>query len=324
MSLTQRPRRNRRTESIRRLVRETELSPSNFVLPLFVCEGSSKKEAITSMPDCYRYSLDNLVKVSKEVFSLGVPAVALFPVIEESKKDKRANESLNPGGLLQNSVKALKEATPELTVITDVAMDPYSTDGHDGLVENGEILNDETLSILSEMALAQARAGADIVAPSDMMDGRVRAIRSALDGEGFSDVGILSYSAKYASAFYGPFRAALDSAPKSGDKKTYQMDSANTREAVREVLLDIEEGADMVMVKPALAYLDVIASVSQVSTVPVAAYNVSGEYSLLKNAAASGLIDEKAAMLEMLTSIKRSGADVILSYFALEAAKEIN
>ena len=324
MSIIQRPRRNRKSDSIRRMVRETSLEASDFVLPLFVCEGKDKSEAIAAMPGCFRYSVDKILKESKAAYDLGIPSVALFPVLDDSKKDKRATESLNPEGLLQTCVRELKDKLPELSVITDVALDPYSSDGHDGIVEAGKILNDETLSLLAEMAVSQAKAGADIVAPSDMMDGRIEAIRFALDQEGYTEVSILSYSAKYASAFYGPFREALDSAPKAGDKKTYQMDPANRREAVREVLLDIEEGADAVMVKPALAYLDIISDIKEVSTVPVAAYNVSGEYALIKAAGAQGWIDEKAAMLEMLVSIKRAGADIILSYFATDAVKALS
>lgn len=273
------------------------------------------------MPDCYRYSLDLLVKEAREAFKLGVPAVALFPVIADKLKDRYASESLNPSGLLQNTVRELKSKIPEITVITDVAMDPYSSDGHDGFVENGKVLNDETLGILAAMAVCQADAGADIVAPSDMMDGRVKAIRQALDREFFSETSILAYSAKYASAYYGPFRDALDSAPKKGDKKTYQMDPANSREALREVLLDIKEGADIVMVKPALLYLDIIAKIKTSASVPVAAYHVSGEYAMVKAAAQKGWLDEKKGMMESLLAIKRAGADIILTYYAKQAAR---
>lgn len=323
VSLVHRPRRNRRTDGIRRLVRETSLSPADFILPLFIIEGDSTREEIKSMPGCYRLGMKPLVEQAREAYELGIPAIALFPRIEESKKDRLASESLNPNGLLPRAIKTLKDAVPDLMVITDVAMDPYSSDGHDGVVENGKIVNDATLEVLAEMALAQAEAGADIVAPSDMMDGRIGFIRGALDDGGFSDVGILAYSAKYASAFYGPFRDALDSAPRHGDKKTYQMDPANKREAIREVLLDVEEGADMVMVKPALSYLDVISAVRDAVDVPVAAYNVSGEFAMIKAAAKLGWLDEKAAMLELLLSIKRAGADIILSYFAADAAKSL-
>lgn len=286
-------------------------------------EGKNQRVAIKAMPGVERLTRENIVKIAKEAYKLGIPAIALFPVIENKKKDKRASESRNRKGLLQNTIRDLKNAVPELTVISDVAMDPYSTDGHDGLVEKGQIVNDATLPILAEMAIAQAEAGADIVAPSDMMDGRVGFIRSALDEEGFENVSILSYAAKYASSFYGPFREALDSAPKSGDKKTYQMNPANKREALREVALDIEEGADIVMVKPAGAYLDIIQLVRASFDVPVAAYQVSGEYSMIKAAAEKGWIDGERAMSESLLSIKRAGADMILTYFALEMAQKI-
>ena len=258
MDLTRRPRRNRKSAAVRHLVRETRLSPEDFIWPVFVIEGSDTREPIEAMPGCSRLSRDVIVAEAKHAHRLGISAVALFPVIEDSLKDPTAKESLKPHGLVQRTVRDLKNAIPELAVVTDVAMDPYSSDGHDGLVKDGRVLNDETLEILSAMAVSQAEAGADIVAPSDMMDGRVGAIRKALDESGFLEVGILAYSAKYCSAFYGPFREALDSAPRDGDKKTYQMDPANAREAIREVLLDVEEGADMVMVKPALPYLDVI------------------------------------------------------------------
>ncbi|HUG43576.1 MAG TPA: porphobilinogen synthase [Acidobacteriota bacterium] len=318
-----RPRRNRKSESIRALLRETRLSPQNLILPLFVTEGRDRSEEIASMPDCRRWSRDRLISVAREAFDLGIPAVALFPALPDESKDQRATESANPDGLLQNTVRELKNALPELTVITDVAMDPYSSDGHDGLLKDGRILNDPTLEILGAMAVSQAEAGADIVAPSDMMDGRVGFIRQALDAAGHSDVSILSYAAKYASAFYGPFREALDSAPKSGDKKTYQMDPANAREALREVFLDIEEGADIVMVKPALPYLDVISRVRAAVDVPVAAYNVSGEYAMVKAAARNGWLDEASVVDEILLSIRRAGADIILTYSALDAARRM-
>lgn len=322
--LPKRPRRNRKSASIRALVRETRLSPENLILPLFAVPGRNVKHPVSSMPGIFRFSRDLLVREAKQALALGIPAVALFPALPDKLKDKRASESVNAKGLLQETVKALKDACPELTVITDVAMDPYSSDGHDGLVRGGKIVNDETLEILAAMAVSQARSGADFVAPSDMMDGRVGVIRKALDAAGFTDTGILAYSAKYASAFYGPFRDALDSAPRSGDKKTYQMDPANSREALREVQLDIEEGADIVMVKPALAYLDVIARVKASVKVPVAAYNVSGEYAMLKAAAKAGWLDENAALMEMLLAIRRSGADIILTYAAVQAAKLLN
>ncbi len=319
-TLIERPRRNRVSESVRRLVRETELEPGRFILPLFV-KDIAQAEAIDAMPGVLRHSPEGLVREAERAWKLGIPAVALFPALPDSLKDPRGRESLNPKGLLQDCVRRLKDRLPEMSVITDVALDPYSSDGHDGFVENGEIVNDVTLGLLAEMAVAQARAGADIVAPSDMMDGRVGAIRAALDAEGFTKVGILAYSAKYASAFYGPFRSALDSAPRAGDKKTYQMDPANRREAHREVRLDIAEGADIVMVKPALAYLDVIADVKRDFDVPVAAYNVSGEYAMIQAAAKLGWLDEKRATLEALTSIRRAGADMILTYSAVKAAE---
>lgn len=323
MKLISRPRRNRKSAAIRSLVQETTLQTSDLILPLFVMEGKNQRVAIKSMPGVERLSRENIVKIAKEAYKLGIPAVALFPVIDDKKKDKRASESRNRKGLLQNTIRDLKNAIPELAVISDVAMDPYSVDGHDGLVEKGEIVNDATLPILAEMAVAQAEAGADIVAPSDMMDGRVACIREALDEEGFENVSILSYAAKYASSFYGPFREALDSAPRSGDKKTYQMNPANKREALREVSLDIEEGADIVMVKPAGAYLDIIQLVRANFEIPVAAYQVSGEYSMIQAAAQKGWIDGERAMSESLLSIKRAGADMILTYFALEMAKNI-
>jgi len=318
--LTQRPRRNRRTDAIRNLVRETRLSPSDLIWPLFVVDGREQRIPITSMPGCFRFTSDELVREAKEAFELGVPAVALFPVIDAHIKDAMARESANRHGLLQRTVRELKEELPDLTVITDVAMDPYSSDGHDGILRDGRILNDETLDVLCAMAVSQAQAGADIVAPSDMMDGRVGAIRSALDSDGFHDVGILAYSAKYASAFYGPFREALDSAPRGGDKKTYQMDPANAREAIREVLLDVEEGADMVMVKPALPYLDIVADIRAAVDVPVAAYQVSGEYAMFKAAGQQGWLDADAVLMESVMSIKRAGADMILTYAAKDLA----
>ncbi len=321
-SLRHRPRRNRKTKSVRDMVRETYLNPKDFILPLFVIEGKNRKEEIRSMPGQFRYSTDQVLEQCKRAHDLGIPGVALFPAVEDQLKDSFARESTNLEGLLPSTVMEIKNSVPDLTVITDVAMDPYSSDGHDGIVHQGQILNDPTLKVLSEMALTQAQAGADIVAPSDMMDGRVKVLRETLDENGFSEVGILAYSAKYASSFYGPFRDALESAPKSGDKKTYQMDPANRREALREVLLDVREGADMVMVKPALSYLDVISDVKRKFTVPVAAYNVSGEYAMIKFAAKAGAITEKAARDEMLLSIKRAGADIILSYFALDFAQD--
>ncbi|MBD2342865.1 porphobilinogen synthase [Anabaena subtropica] len=320
-NLFQRPRRLRRTATLRRMMRETTLTVDDLIYPMFVMEGEGQKVEIASMPGCYRYSLDLLLKEIAEVSQLGINAIALFPVISENKKDNTGTESYNPEGLVQQTVKAIKQAIPEIVVITDVALDPFTTHGHDGLVdENGTILNDPTVEVLVKMALSQAAVGTDFVAPSDMMDGRIGAIRQALDAEGYINVGILAYSAKYASAYYGPFRDALDSAPKFGDKKTYQMDAANAREAIKEVELDIAEGADIVMVKPALAYLDIIHQVRQATQLPIAAYNVSGEYAMIKAAAQRGWIDEKQVILESLTSMKRAGADLILTYFAKEVA----
>lgn len=321
LNLPQRPRRLRRTETLRNMVRETTLTVDDLIYPMFVMTGEGQKVEIPSMPGCYRYSLDLLLKEIAEVSQLGIKAIALFPVIPEDKKDDTGTESYNPEGLVQTTIKAIKKAVPDIIVITDVALDPFTTHGHDGLVdENGVILNDPTVEVLAKMALSQAQAGADFVAPSDMMDGRVGAIRKALDAEGYINVGILAYSAKYASAYYGPFRDALDSAPKFGDKKTYQMDAGNSKEALKEVELDIAEGADIVMVKPALAYLDIIHQVKINTNLPVAAYNVSGEYAMIKAAAANDWIDEKKVILETLTSMKRAGADLILTYFAKEVA----
>ncbi|MEG4500396.1 porphobilinogen synthase [Microcoleus sp. F10-C6] len=318
---TIRPRRLRRTPALRRMVRENHLTVDDLIYPMFVMEGEGQKVEIASMPGCYRYSLDLLLKEIAECWELGINAIALFPVISDSKKDDNGSESYNPEGLVQQTVKAIKQNIPEIVVITDVALDPFTSHGHDGLVdETGKILNDPTVEVLVKMAVSQAAAGADMVAPSDMMDGRIGAIRKALDAAGYIDTAILAYSAKYASAYYGPFRDALDSAPKFGDKKTYQMDAANAREALKEVALDIAEGADIVMVKPALAYLDIICQVREATNLPVAAYNVSGEYAMVKAAAQLGWIDEKRIILETLTSIKRAGADLILTYFAKEVA----
>ncbi|BAZ38146.1 delta-aminolevulinic acid dehydratase [Calothrix sp. NIES-4101] len=321
LNLLQRPRRLRRTASLRRMVRENTLTVNDLIYPMFIIEGEGQKVEITSMPGCYRYSVDLLLKEIAEVSELGINAIALFPVISNHKKDDTGTESYNPEGLVQQAVKAIKQTVPDIVVITDVALDPFTTHGHDGLVdEKGNILNDPTVEVLVKMALSQAESGADFVAPSDMMDGRVGAIRQALDAEGYINVGILAYSAKYASAYYGPFRDALDSAPTFGDKKTYQMDVANAKEALKEVELDIVEGADIVMVKPALAYLDIICQVKEATNLPVAAYNVSGEYAMIKAAAQMGWIDEKQVILETLTSMKRAGADLILTYFAKEVA----
>ncbi len=322
--LPERPRRNRRTEAVRRMVRETSLTPAHLVAPLFVVDGDRERQPIPSMPGCERLSIDLLLEKCQQLAELGIGGIALFPALPAYKKDKTASEATNPDGLFPRAVSAVKEQVPELTIFTDVALDPYSCDGHDGLVsETGEILNDETVEVLARMAVLHARAGADYVAPSDMMDGRVGALREALDVEGFPNVGIMAYSAKYASAFYGPFRDALDSAPKFGDKKTYQMDPANVREALREVRLDLAEGADMVMVKPALAYLDVIRAIWEISDVPITAYQVSGEYAMVKAAAERGWIDGDRVMLEILLAIRRAGADVIFTYFAEEAAQQL-
>ena len=307
------------------MARETRLSPDNLIMPLFVLDGEGKREAIDAMPGQFRFSIDRLVEEAQAVFDLGIPAVALFPALPDALKDATGSESTNRNGLFPRAIRAVKAAVPDLVIVSDVALDPYSSDGHDGLVREGYIVNDESVEALARMAVVQAQAGADVIAPSDMMDGRVAAIRAALDEAGFSRTAILSYSAKYASSFYGPFRAALDSAPrqKAGvptDKKTYQMDPANAREALREVALDLDEGADMVMVKPALAYLDVIYRVREITDVPVAAYHVSGEYAMLHAAAERGWLDLRAAALEATTAIRRAGADLILTYFAKDLA----
>ena len=318
MDLVYRPRRLRRSASIRGLVRETELSPRQLIYPMFVTEGKAVRECIETMPGQFRLSIDELLRECEELYALGIGAVNLFGYSIE--KDELGSMSYDSGGLIQRAVRAIKKTIPELCVQTDVALDPYTTHGHDGLVINGEIVNDESVEVLCRMALSHAEAGADWIAPSDMMDGRVGAIRNALDGQGFDGVGILAYSAKYASCFYGPFRGALKSAPKSGDKKSYQMDPANTREALREISLDLDEGADVVMIKPALCYLDVISRVRDTFDVPVAAYNVSGEYAMVIAAAEKGWLDKDRAMMEMLLSIRRAGADMILTYFAKDAA----
>jgi porphobilinogen synthase len=323
MSLVQRPRRNRRNAQLRGLIREATLGPEHLVLPLFVQEGSSLRTPIATMPGQARLSIDLLVGIAREAFELGVPAVALFPALAEGLKDQRGSESTNQAGLLPRTVRALKSALPELLVITDVALDPYSSDGHDGVLVGERIDNDQTLPILAAMAVAQAQAGADIVAPSDMMDGRVGAIREALDRAGYTDVAICSYCVKYASGFYGPFRDALDSAPRTGDKKTYQMDPANLRECLREIALDEAEGADWLMVKPGLPYADVIRFVREKSALPVAAYHVSGEYAMLKAAAERGFLDYERCLLESLLCLRRAGADIIFTYGALDAARAL-
>ena len=318
MELTRRPRRLRRSEAVRSLVREAHLRVDDLIHPLFVTEGEKTRAPIDDMPGQYRFSVDELVDECRELWDLGIPAVNLFGYSTE--KDDQATQSYDPQGLIQRAIRSLKAAVPELCVQTDVALDPYTSHGHDGLVVDGEVVNDETIEVLCKMALSHAEAGVDWVAPSDMMDGRVGGIRRALDAAGHKNVGILAYSAKYASCFYGPFRDALQSAPKKGDKKTYQMDPANGREALVEIALDIEEGADVVMVKPALAYLDVIAAARQAFDVPIAAYNVSGEYGMIMAAVERGWVQREQAVMEVLTGIKRAGADMILTYFAKEVA----
>tara|TARA_R110002072_G_scaffold22615_1_gene79472 strand:- start:318651 stop:319640 length:990 start_codon:yes stop_codon:yes gene_type:complete len=325
-------RRNRRlrsSEAIRSLVRETIISPNDFIVPIFVVEGKGVKEEIASMPNYYRFSLDLLSSEVKELWKLGLKSVLLFVKVPENLKDNSGTEALNPEGLMQRAIKTVKDAVPGMVVMTDVALDPYSKYGHDGIVSEGAIVNDDTNAVLAEMSLSHAKAGADIVAPSDMMDGRIFEIRSLLEDEGFYDTGIMSYSAKYASAFYGPFRDALDSAPVDlqdipKDKKTYQMDPANREEAVKETQMDIEEGADIVMVKPGLCYLDIVRDIRNAVDVPVAVYQVSGEYAMLKAAAEKGWLDHDAVMLEQITAIKRAGANMIASYFAKDIVKIIS
>jgi porphobilinogen synthase len=321
-----RPRRNRQNEVIRSMVRETYLSPEHFIAPLFVIEGKNQIIPIKSMPGHSRLSIDELVKEAKELYSLGVKCVALFPAIEDKLKTPDAREAFNREGLNFRAIRAIKESVPGMLVMADVALDPYSSEGHDGLVDpkSGEILNDPTLEILAKQAVCESEAGADIIGPSDMMDGRVGYIRRALDESNFQNTLIMSYTAKYASGYYGPFREALDSAPKKGDKKTYQMDPANSTEALREAQLDTEEGADILMVKPGLPYLDIIYRLKEMSTLPIAAYNVSGEYAMVKAAAQNGWIDNDKVVLETLTCFRRAGADIVLTYFAKEAARLLN
>lgn len=319
--MLKRPRRNRKSSIIRKMVQENRVHVEDLIFPLFVIEGENQKSEVSSMPGIYRYSPDLLLDEIGECIDLGLKSFAIFPSLPDDKKDKMASESTNPEGLYLQTIRDIKASYEDACIITDVAMDPYSSDGHDGIVQDGKILNDETLEVLGEMAVAQAEAGADIVAPSDMMDGRVEFIREALDDANFEDVSIMAYTAKYASAFYGPFRDALDSAPKFGDKKTYQMNPANRREALIEAELDEAEGADFLMVKPALPYLDVIRTLKQDFDLPIAAYNVSGEYAMIKAAAQQGWLDGTSTMLESLLSIKRAGADVILTYFAKEFAE---
>ena len=324
MHLQRRNRILRQSPAIRSLVAETILTPNDFIVPLFIIEGENIKEEIASMPGYFRLSLDNTVKEVKELWGMGLKCVLLFIKCKDELKDNKGTEALNPNGLMQRSIRAIKNACPEMVVMTDVALDPFSSYGHDGIVENNEIVNDATVDVLAKMSVSHAQAGADFVAPSDMMDGRIAAIREALEQKGFTKTGIMSYSAKYASCFYGPFRDALDSAPGFGDKKTYQMDYANRLEAIKETLMDVEEGADIVMVKPALAYLDVIREVKNAVEVPVSAYNISGEYAMIKAAAKMGWLDEDKAILETLTAIKRAGADLIATYFAKQAVKLIS
>jgi len=324
MYLQRRNRILRQSPAIRSMVAETILTPNDFIVPLFINEGESYKEEIASMPGYYRMSLDNTVKEVKELWSMGLKCVLLFIKCKDELKDNKGTEALNPKGLMQRSIRAIKEACPDMLVMTDIALDPFSSYGHDGIVEGSEIVNDATVEVLAQMSVSHAQAGADFVAPSDMMDGRIAAIREALEENGLNKTGIMSYSAKYASCFYGPFRDALDSAPGFGDKKTYQMDYNNRLEAVKETLMDVEEGADIVMVKPALAYLDIIREVKNAVSVPVSAYNISGEYAMIKAAARMGWIDENKAILETLTAIKRAGADLIATYFAKDAVKLIS
>ncbi len=324
MHLIRRNRILRQSPAIRAMVAETILRPADFIAPLFITEGTGVREEISSMQGYYRMSIDLTLQEVKELWSLSIKSVLLFIKCKDELKDNKGTEALNPNGLMQRSIRAIKEACPGMVVMTDVALDPFSTYGHDGIVEGEEIVNDPTVEVLAQMSVSHAEAGADIVAPSDMMDGRILSIREALETSGYTKTGIMAYSAKYASCFYGPFRDALDSAPGFGDKKTYQMDYANRREAIKETLMDVEEGADIVMVKPAMAYLDIIREVKDSVEVPVSAYHVSGEYAMIKAAANMGWLDENKAIIESLTSIKRSGADLIATYFAKKAAMLIN
>jgi porphobilinogen synthase len=321
------PRRNRilrQSPAIRNLVAETILSPNDFIVPLFIIEGENQVAEISSMPGYFRRSLDMTVMEVKELWAMGLQCVLLFVKSKDALKDNKGTEALNPDGLMQRSIRAIKEAVPGMLVMTDVALDPYSSFGHDGIVENGEIVNDATVEVLAQMSVSHAASGADFVAPSDMMDGRIGAIRKALEKSNHHKTGIMAYSAKYASCFYGPFRDALDSAPGFGDKKTYQMDYANRIEAVKEAMMDVEEGADMVMVKPALSYLDIIREVKNSVDVPVSCYNISGEYAMIKAAAKMGWIDHDKAVIETLTSMKRAGADMIATYFAKDVVRMMN
>ena len=319
--MNKRPRRNRRSTQIREMLAETSLSVNNLIYPLFIIDGKNKKIDIESMPNCFRWTLDLLLLEIESCLKLGINNYVLFPAVEEKHKDQIASHSYSEKNFYLNAIKKIKQEFPSITLMSDVAMDPYSSDGHDGLVKNGEIINDDTLPILAKMSVAQANAGIDIIGPSDMMDGRIGYIREALDQNGFSNTNIMSYTAKYASAFYGPFRDALDSAPKAGDKKTYQMDPRNKYEAIIEAELDEFEGADMLMVKPAMCYLDVIHQLNNEFNLPIAAYNVSGEYAMIHAAAQNGWLDYESTMIETLTSIKRAGASIILTYFAKDYAK---
>jgi len=321
MYLQKRNRILRQSPAIRSMIAETSLTPNDFIVPLFIDEGQNVQTEIASMPGYFRRSLDLTVKETKELWSMGIKSVLLFIKCKDELKDNKGTEALNSNGLMQRSIKAIKDAVPGMLVMTDVALDPFSSYGHDGIVDGSEIVNDATVDVLAQMSVSHAKAGADFVAPSDMMDGRIGAIRKALEENGFTKTGIMSYSAKYASCFYGPFRDALDSAPGFGDKKTYQMDYSNRIEAIKETLLDVEEGADIVMVKPALAYLDVIREVKNAVNVPVSAYNISGEYAMIKKKKKMGWLDENKAIMETLTAIKRAGADLIATYFAKDAVK---
>ena len=324
LTMNIRPRRNRKSSAIRNMLEETKLGTEHLIYPMFVKDGQNIKEEIPSLPNNFRLSVDHLLKEIDVCLSLGINTFVLFPAVDESLKDKTGSYSWSQDNFYLKAILRIKEAFPEIVLMSDVALDPYSSDGHDGYYQNGKILNDETLPLLDKMAVAQAQAGIDIIGPSDMMDGRVGSIRKALDENGFYEVSIMSYTAKYASAFYGPFRNALNSAPKSGDKKTYQMNPANKKEALREAMLDVNEGADMVMVKPAICYLDVIHLLKENVTIPVTAYNVSGEYAMIYAAAKAGYIDYSLAMAEMLLSIRRAGADAILTYFAKDYAMYVN
>ena len=319
-----RGRRLRTSAAMRDMVAENSLKPADFIAPVFVMEGENEKVEIPSMPDYYRYTLDLLMDEIQELKDVGIRSVLVFAKVPDELKDNRGTEALNPDGLMQRAVRAIKEKYPEMQVMTDIAMDPYSSYGHDGIVEDGEILNDESVEVLAKIAVSHAEAGVDMVAPSDMMDGRIGAMRKALDEQGFEHTGIMAYSAKYASSYYGPFRDALDSAPGFGDKKTYQMDPANVQEAIKEAKLDEQEGADIVMVKPGLPYMDVIRAVKENVSVPVSVYNVSGEYAMLKAAAEKGWLNEEEAMMEALVGFKRAGADLIATYFAKAASKILN